>query len=697
MSVNYQNITKPLKIGNKTLKNRMGKSPQASFFYTEDHYYDRRLVDMYTGMSKGGAAMLILGGILWTVGHKEDQFYGALFDDKWIPQWQDFTNKIHEDDCVVIAQLHHGGPVDPVFENGPIASSSWDPAKDPDIGRDYLLPTRGVTLDEIEFLKDQYINSAYRAKLSGFDGVEVHSANGYFLASFLTRIWNRRDDQYGCQNMENRTRLQREIIEGIRAKCGEDFIIGVRINGQEFGNPRANTREEGIEAAKWLEKAGVDYINVTAYGYDDTGKTNPGMQYVPDYWAYPEPDESMKPYLKDFHSGLIVPIAAGIKQNVNVPVLVAGRIDEKRGDEVIEKGMADFILLGRQMWADHEFAKKVCEGRIDDIVRCNRCATCEDTAAGMRGARRCRVNPALGHPEALMTDLKPAEKKKKVMVVGAGPSGMEAARVLKLRGHDVTLYDKAAKLGGKLHLATMIKGTYFEDVPSIPAYLSTQLQKLNVPIKLGVKVDAALIEKEKPDAVVLAVGGKYSLPTNIPGLSDKTVDGVESLSHMAELPLRIFGAPFLSKATEIMFPIGGSHIVIIGGQIEALQGAAFMAKRGKKVTVLEESDTTGLRIPPRYLRRMYPWFEKHNVEIKTGVTFKNVTKKSVTIVNKEGKEETINCSSVHVYQSPGPNVELKKQIEGKVPEIYTVGCANGTDSSLMINALYEGRMAGLSI
>jgi 2,4-dienoyl-CoA reductase (NADPH2) len=678
-------LLSPLPVGSLTLKNRIVKAPQSSEYWLQGQMITPRVVDLYEGLAEGGAGMIVVGALLFMPAEPTLPFlFGGLSDDRHIPGMTELTSAVHKHDCFVLAQIHHPGPapISPTYE--PIASTTLSKAQVP---LDYCVPTRGVTLDEIETMKAHYIDAAERAKKAGFDGVECHSANGYFLVSFLTRIWNRRTDQYGPQSMENRTRLHRQLIAGIRERCGQDFVIGVRINGQEFGHPDAMTPEEGAEAAKWLESAGADYISVTGYGYGPIP-----MQYVADYWPYPEPDDFMKPYLKRFRTGLLVPAAEAVKRAVRVPVVTVGRLDEKLGEEILEKGKADLILLGRPLWADHDLPNKLVEGREDDIVRCCRCGTCEDPPDG---PRRCRVNPALGREKELA--IVPAATRKRVLVVGGGPAGMEAARVAALRGHEVTLCEKSPHLGGKLHLATMIKGTEFDDVASTVEYLTHQVANLPIVVKCGTEVNEALIAEFTPDVLVLAVGGTYAVPEGVPGMDGANVSGVAALAKMAEVPLRLFGAKALNKLSGVALPGVGKNVVVLGGQIEGLQGAIFLRKRGRNVTVLEEGETTGGRIPPRYLNRMLPWLEKEGVRIITGVKYDEITKEGVRITTKEGTHQLIQADTVMVLMPPMPNARLKNSISGKVPEIHSIGCANGVDQSLIINAFEQGRETGCRI
>lgn len=685
---NFKTLISPIKINNRlTLNNRMIKAPQSTMYWNSDYSINDRVIDFYESLAAGGAGMIILAGILWFPAH-QGGIYGAFYDDKYLPGMKKLVDRIHKYGCPIICQFHHTAQSAPAsFDGTPPMAPSALTAEELPSPVPLLQPTKALTLEEIQDHKKRYVESALRAKKAGFDGVEVHGAHGYFLEGFLSRIWNKRTDQYGCQNMENRTRLMVEIITEIKQKAGADFPVGVRINGEEWGDKNGITIEESVEIAKILEKAGADYISVTGYGYGPLP-----FRYVPDYWPYPEPEDYMQPFMERYKGqGLLVPAAEAIKKAVRVPVVAVGRMNEVIAEEVLEQGKADIIAFGRQLWADPQFPKKVTEGRVEDIVRCTRCATCEDPPAG---PRRCRVNPAMGREKELA--IIPAAKKKKVMVIGGGPAGMEAARVASLRGHDVTLYDKESGLGGKLFLASMIKGNDIEDVMPIVDYLKTQIGKSEIKIKLKTEVTADLIADEKPDAVIVAVGGKYNLP-DIPGVNKKNVSSVNSLSKMVRPFLKIFGPQKLNSLTHLFLPLG-KKVVIIGGQIEGCQGAVFLAKRGRKVTILESSAQIGNGIPPRYWDRLKHWFGKKNIPIYSGVKYEEITKNGVLITTAEGQKRLIEGDSVMVLTSQEPNDKLAKMLKKQVKEVHLIGSAQGAEiGSLIVNALLDGRRTGCKI
>lgn len=681
----YHMLLSPIKLNSTvTLKNRMIKSGQSTWWWNEDGTVSERGIRGYESIAAGGASAIVIAALLWEPAAGR-YLFGS--DDKYIPGLKQLTDAIHKYDCQVFAQIHHMGPSAWASLGGglPIGPSDLSVDEIP-TPPPYCNAVRGISIDEIHEKQQQIIDTAYRAKQAGFDGVEVHAAHGYFLASFMTRVFNKRTDEYGCQNVENRTRIIREIFDGIRKKCGKDFLMGIRLNGQEFGAKNALTIEEAVENSKALTDAGAEFISVSGYGFGPLA-----MRYCPDYFPYPEPEPHMAQYMDRYKGqGLWVEPAARIKKAVNVPVIVAGRMNEDLAEKILEQGSADIIALGRTLWADPEFPNKVKEGRPEDIVRCTRCASCEDPVTS---PRICRVNPSLGRDKEL--EITPAKKKKKVMVVGGGPAGMEAARVAALRGHDVTIYDKAGSLGGRIKLASMIKGTDVENVLPIYDYLTTQLKKLGVKKKMRTEVTPVLVQKERPDAVIVANSASYPVP-DIPGIGGRNVSSVKSLSAKVKLPMRVFGPEMLSTLTHLFLPIG-KKVVVLGGQIEALQGAVFLKKRGRDVVVVEESDTLGTGIPQRYLVRMFPWFKEKGVEILTETKCLEVTKKGVVVQKKDGSKDFIKADSVMVLMPQVPSQEYATSLKPYVQEVHVVGSSLGPEHGLLKHALLDGRTVGCTV
>ena len=518
----YEKLLEPITIGTHQWRNRMVKAPSSAMSWDPGQFCNERIIGLYDAISKGGASAIILGGMIcddpatliddadggvYTV---ETYPLGGLYDDKFIPGLSQLADAVHGNGCELIAQIFQNGAA--IKTKGGAWCSSTLTADELPSPEPYCNPTRGLSLEEIEAFKERYFAAAERAKKAGLDGIEVHAANGYFLLSFVSRVWNHRDDQYGCQSVENRTRLVCEIIRGVKERCGEDFIVGVRTNGQEYGHPDAITIEEGVEIAKFYDAAGADYISVTGYGYGPVP-----MQFALDYWMYPSPDEDMKQFLDRLDGeGLSIPPAAAIKQAVSAPVFGVGFATPEKAEAALEKGEIDLAMFARALWADPDMPNKIAEGAPEDIRRCNHCATCDELRMNETPHRRCRVNPAFLREREMA--VVPAETKKKVLVVGAGAAGLEAARVAAERGHEVTLCEKESVLALELNLATMVKGTVCENVPALIDWLTSQAKKTpGLTIKTKTTVTPDFVRAMKPDAVIVATGGVYGAP-DVPGI-----------------------------------------------------------------------------------------------------------------------------------------------------------------------------------
>lgn len=678
----FEKLLSPIQIKNVKLKNRMVKAPQLTNYVEKDGYITERIKDTYEALAKGGVGMIILGGVQIDSTPTGLNMPG-IWDDSLISGLSALVQVIHKHNCPIFAQLGHQGPgaIQKITGIQPISSSSLTPDEMPFL---YYSPPRGLTISEIEILKGEFIDAAARAKKAGFDGVEVHAVNSYLLASFLSRAWNKRQDAYGCQDLRNRARIVVEIIQGTKEYLGQDYAVGVRINGQEWGTKNGITSEESQGIARILEEAGADYISVAGFGYGEQY-----WRFLPDYSLYPEPTEEIKPLAKKIRKqGLFAPATEAIKKVVSVPVMGVGRLDPVLGERLLQEGKADLILLGRRLFADPELPNKVASGRIEDIVPCTACGTCETPRTG---PRRCRINASLGREREYR--IKPAEKKKRVMVVGSGPAGMEAARVSASRGHEVFLYEKGPKLGGLLPLAALVKGTAIEALPAITRYFKVQLSKLGVKIRLGKEVTSRVVEEIKPDVVIVATGGTPTVP-KIPGINRPNVISSEELHRRAKGFLRFFGPEVLRWFTKFYLPIG-KKVVIVGGTMHGCEVAEFLIKRGREVTIVEESDKLGAGMSDRNLDLFIPWLAKRGVRTLTQVRYEEVTDKGLIITTKEGKRQTLEADTILVSVPPKPNTEFFKDLERKVPEVFMIGDCK--EPKLIVDAVADGSYIGRTI
>lgn len=542
-----------------------------------------------------------------------------------------------------------------------------------------------MTHADIERAIEKHADAAWRAKQAGFDGVKIHAGHSYLLNSFLSRAWNRRDDDYGCQTLETRARFAAEIVRATRARVGNDFVIGMRVNGEEWGHEQGITPEESRGIARLLESAGLDIIHVTGWGYGYGAYS--WVQY-PEQLLYPEPSVPLAKLVRK--PGVIASRAAGIKQAVSIPVIAVGSLGPELGEWILREGMADAIAMGRRLMVDPELPRKIAEGRLEDIRPCMACLECRTPFQRYQPVS-CRVNATLGKEREY--EIKPAARKKRVVVIGGGPGGMEAARVAAARGHDVVLYDKAPRLGGSLPLAALIKGTQIEDFPALVRYFETQLRKLGVKLELQQEFTPAMARALKPDAVVVAIGGRHATP-NIPGIERRNVLTGQALERKVTPYLRLLGPELLGWITRFWLPIG-KRVVMIGGLLHGCQVAAFLVKRGRQVTIVEATDRVGEGIPVAMKPRLLDWLTEKGVTILTETECREITDEGVVIRTKDGTVRTVLADNVITALPALSNPALAKALEGVVPEVYAVGDCG--ESRLILQAIADGARVGHNV
>jgi NADPH-dependent 2,4-dienoyl-CoA reductase/sulfur reductase-like enzyme len=358
--------------------------------------------------------------------------------------------------------------------------------------------------------------------------------------------------------------------------------------------------------------------------------------------------------------GNLVHLAAEIKEIVGVPVITAGRInDPELAEEILRQGKADLVSMGRALLADPYLPKKAAAGALDEINRCTACDECISRLV-FNEEIACSVNAALGREEEYR--IKKAEVPKRVLVVGGGPAGMEAARVSALRGHEVVLYEKSDRLGGQLNLAAV--PPHKEEIKNVTAYLEPQIRKLGVKIMLGKEVTPTLVQKIKPDVVFIATGSVPLLPENLGG--DNVLTANDVLAGVAS---------------------AGGKVVVVGGGMVGAETAEFLAERGKKVTILEMLGRIGVDMVPMVIMLLYRRLKELGVVMITNAKVKEIKGNSV-VYEKDEKKQTLEADSVVLAMGSKPNIALMKMLEGRVPKLYAIGDAK--EPSNVLNAIHEG-------
>lgn len=658
----FPKLLSPFQIRDVKLKNRMVKPSQSMCLADEGGFVSDANRGFYEAIARGGVGLIVVEHTFpdYPMGVSTSRPI-AISEDRFIPGLASLAATIHRLATPCFIQFGHAGPaqvwgLEP--DQKPVSSSCLGRTERP---HPYYREATELSIGEIEGLVEKYARGAGRARDAGFDGVEIHAAHNYLLNSFMSRAWNKRQDRYGCQDLGSRARIAVEIVRAIKGLVGEGFPVGVRINGAERGIRNGITSEESQSFGKILQEAGADYLSVSAWGFDGYD-----LLLYPEQVLFPESRTPLGP--EEIRKGALVPLAEAVKKNVDIPVITVGRLDAALGETILETGKADLIALGRRLLADPEYPNKVAAGRMEDIAPCTADLECASLIAAGNPIR-CRINACLGRENEF--PLKPADRKKKVVVIGGGPAGMEAARVAALRGHEVVLYEKERRLGGLLPLAALIKGTEVEDLPAIIAYLETQIRKLGVQVKLGIEADAERLYSEKPDAVILATGGRLTLPA-IPGCESPVVLSHLTLHRLAKFFLRFAGPSLLRRLTSFYLPIG-QKVVIVGGAIHGCEIGEFLIKRRRKVTILEASEKMGSGIPEMNRKRILFWLAKNGAHLLSGVTYEEISEKGITVITKEGERQTLEADTILLAIPPSPNTELFEALKGKVPEVHLIG------------------------
>jgi 2,4-dienoyl-CoA reductase (NADPH2) len=685
----FEKLLEPGYIGKVCTRNRMIKTANGTSFIEPTGYVGDRALAYYETMAKGGVGLLITEscGVEYPLGvqHPPVQFH--LDDDKYIPSYTELVKIIHQHGCPAFIQFQHAGPWNPTGllpKRDTKAASALTQEELP--GPGFAVP-RGMSHAEVLEYIDIWAKAAERAAKAGYDGVEINGGTCHQINTFLSRVWNKREDEYGYKTLENRARFMGDIVREIKKRLGNDFPVTCLINIVEYRHPRGTTIAEGVEFARLLAEAGADAIQCRAHSYHHRD----GL-IQPEKMFYPEPPEDLP---KDLDwsrrgKGALIPLTTAVKEVVRVPVFCACRLDPILGEEFLEQGKLDFVGMTRRLLADPELPNKVAAGRLEDIRTCTGCLHCIDVR-NKNQLLECQVNASLGKEREYI--IKPASPRKKVMVVGGGPSGLEAARVAALRGHEVRLYEKFPKLGGLLPIAAMVKDVEIDDILKLVRYFKTQMKKEKVSVTLGKDVGPGEIEAYRPDVLILAAGAVPST-LDIPGSRRHNVVSSARLHKQLRFFLRFFGPKTLARLTRFWMPIG-KRVVIVGGAIHGCETAEFLIKRGRRVTIVHDGQALGEGITVEDQMRFFPWLDKKGIARYTEAKYEEVNEKGLVITTKEGEKKTLEADTILVTLPYLPNTDAVKNLEGKAPEVYIIGSCG--EPGLIVNAIAAGAKIGYKI
>lgn len=638
----FENLFSEAKIGRVTLRNRIVMPPMVMCYASSGGEVNEQVIAHFEARAKGGVGLIIVEASYIHPSGKGFESEVAIDRDALIPRLHMLTNAVKVNGSAIAIQLYHGGIQAHVDQ--PVGPSA--------IGRKIFPPPRTpreLTTNEVEEIVEHFANAALRAKMSGFDMVEVHGTHGYLIAEFLSPLTNKRTDKYGA----DRTLFATEIVERIKEKCGHDFPVIFRLVADEF-EEGGITVEYAKEVAKKLEATGVDAFDVTGGNYDTADHIIPPVYYD--------------------NQGYFFKQASEIKKVVHVPVISGGMIlDPFVADGAIKDGIVDLVFVGRQLIADPEWPNKVREDKIEDIRPCIACEQCIERIFFQEPVN-CSVNPLKGFEYKYLNeeDIPKAREKKKVIIVGGGLAGLEAARVAKIRGHDVILFEESSELGGVLKLVLEEK-TKLRIKKLIMWYKST-LKKLDVVVRLNEKVSSETIKKEAPDVVILATGSDPLIP-KIPGVESATL-AEDVLSGKAKV---------------------GNSVIIIGGGLVGCELALSLAIEGKKVTIVEALPQVATGEPILSRMGILNLLTKAKVNILTGTPVIDIYKDGVDTTDSLGRRTTLKADTIilSVGRRSRIDKDLLESSKSVSKEVYVIGDAK--QPRRIMDAIKEGFWTAINI
>lgn len=627
----YEKLFSTGKIGNLELKNRVVMTAMGTGYANPDGTPSDRITKYYEERAKGGVGLIVTEVTRVNDDHgKASDGQLAVTKDEHIEPLRKFADKIHQYGTKIFLQLHHPGRQNfsAAIGGQPVTAPSAIPCGV------CQQETRALTTEEVESLVQDFVNGARIAKAAGVDGVELHGAHGYLINQFLSPYTNKRTDKYGG-SFKNRLNFLKEIILGIRKECG-DYPLMVRLTVEEFLsdfgiNEKGIDLAEGVKIVKALEELGIDAIDVSSGIYET-------MNTIVEPTSYGQ--------------GWRIHLANAVKEAVNIPVVAASVIrDPQYAEELLESNTLDFIGMGRTFLADPEWAVKAQEGRPEDIRKCISCLHCFESI--FAGNLECAVNPRQGRElEFDYDNLKKDGEGKTVAIIGAGPAGMESARVLALRGFKPVIFEKENEVGGQLQLAN--KPPQKEKITPLIDQLQTQLEKFDVEVRLNTEATVDELKKLDPYAVFVATGARSLVPPIDGATGDNVYTTTEILNGSVELT--------------------GKRIAVIGSGMTGLETAELLAERGNTVSVYEMADKIG---PGAYFQNLIDVTMKLNrlgVEMFPGHKLMKITDEKI-VLEKVDNGEKIESPIDVVVLSLGvrANNEIVDSIKANFSNVKVIG------------------------
>ncbi|MEO0278860.1 MAG: FAD-dependent oxidoreductase [candidate division WOR-3 bacterium] len=651
----YQYIFSPITIKNVEFKNRLEVAPQSTLLATPDGLVTADLIEYYRPYARGGFGIVTIGESLIDFDYPPRHHFSInLGTDKVITGLSELVEAISRYGAQISIEISHPGRHAPFFPGrNPIGPSPIPPPSEELIAaKERRPPIKVVEMDEdmIYEVIQKFARAAKRCQNAGFNMIMLHGAHGHLLAQFLSPHSNKRRDRWGG-SLENRARFPISVIEEIRKTCGEDLIIEYRLSLDEK-IPDGLKPDEAIEFIKMI-KGKVDIIHVSA-----------GIL------ANPETVQHMiqPSYTEHMYN---VHLARLVKEQVDVLVTAVGSImNLDEAETIIRNGWADFVAFARPAFADPEMPRKGAKGEKDKIRPCIRCNFCTYLSSKLMN-HRCTVNPMAGRGrEFNQTEgLQPARKKRKVMVVGGGPGGMQAAQTAFQRGHEVVLYEKGESLGGLLRVACKLP--FKRDLKNYLDWMIQQTEKSRIRVVFNTDVNADLVKMESPDALIIAVGAEPLFP-DVPGIRQRNV---------------VWAGDTYSNEGYL-----GKTIIVVGAGYTGLETAVFLASKGKKVTIIEMMGADALFSDVGSAHKFYllDRIKEYDIKIVPDTRLIEVTDSGIKTIDRALNLRDYEAETIVIATGMRPRKEKVQELRRLVPEteVYIIGDCKKPRK--LFHAIHEG-------
>ncbi len=686
MSRHYKHLLSPGRLGGMELRNRIVLAAMGSNYAAQDGHCTERLIAYYEARARGGAGLLVLetAAACWPNGSTMPNTV-AFSRDEFIPGLTELAARVHRHGSKIVAQLNHGGKMAqedtaagrPIPLPSPIKPGGSDMFKvltRDEIG--HFIKAAGpdgegpqyyeMTAEHITGIVAEFASAAVRARQAGFDGVEIHAGHGYLLASFLSPYTNKRSDRYGGSR-ENRARFLVEVIQAMRAATAADFAILVRLDAREYRTEGGIELADCLVSAQLCEQAGADAIDVSAYG-----NTAHAI-------AFTEAPLVHEP-------GGFVEFAKAVKKVVGIPVIGVGRIEPEVGERHLAAGDFDFLAMGRKLLADPELPNKLAAGKPDSIRPCIYCYVCVSQIF-INQPMCCAVNHSTGR-EYEGDIIARSDPGRKILVIGGGPGGMEAARLLAEKGHRVSLWEKEKDLGGTARIAALA----YEPNGRLLHYLAGEIKRLPIELRLHTTATAQTVAAQHADHIIIATGAMRAAPA-IPGKEQRHVfDGDElrgvlfgnnprAIAKLAPLERLLLFAGRISQLlrsvgllrflSRLWMPIA-DEVVIIGGGLVGLELAEYLVERRRRVTVLEPGPALGAELAIVRRARVLHLLKSHGATIYKDAGITAIERDSVRF-EIAGKPLEVNCKQVIIAMGAQPDDSLAQQLRGGRASLHRIG------------------------